>query len=76
MFKNAERKEQTVSKYTLTKIKSALIMTQHPFWSDGNSVILDNENNDGITLAEDGTLYINGIEVTDDQFEEFVAKVK
>ena len=64
-----------MSKYTLTKIKAALIMTQHPFWSDGNSVILDNENNDGITLAEDGSLYINGKEVTDSEFEEFVTNL-
>lgn len=68
--------EQAVSKYTLTKIKSALIMTHHPFWSDGNSVILDNESHDGITLAEDGTLYINSKEVTDEEFEEFVANLK
>lgn len=61
-----------MSKYTLTNIKSKLILAQHPFWSDGNSVFLDNENNDGITLAEDGTLYVNGREVSDDEFDAFV----
>ena len=64
-----------MSKYTLAKIKSTLIQMQQPFWSDGNSVILDNENNDVITLAEDGSLYINGKEVTDSEFEEFVANL-
>ena len=64
-----------MSKYTLAKIKSTLIQMQQPFWSDGNSVILDNENNDVITFAEDGSLYINGKEVTDSEFEEFVANL-